>query len=72
MSQTEIRTAAEYLCLTIARRNGWGTRQADRLSTLTGLRITDCANLVRSPDLHDILTRRSTLNRSTAWPPPSS
>ena len=67
MSQTEIRTCAEYLALTIARRNGWGTRDADRLAHLTGLGVMDCANLVRSPDLTDILTRRSTLNRSTAW-----
>jgi hypothetical protein len=63
---TEVQTCAEYLCLLIARRNGWGPRQAGELAHLTGLPVMACANLVRSPDLHDILRRRQALNRSTA------
>lgn len=62
------RIAAEYLALTIARRNaGTAKADADYLSALTGLPTEDTYALSRCRDLSAITARRAALNGLTGW-----
>ena len=63
--KADVRTAAEYLALDIARR--WGGRlsakQTEDLADLVGLDPIDIDHLLAHPDLGQIVRRRTDLNR---------
>ena len=58
---------AEYLALTIARRRGYGVREADRLAHLTGLDVAHVAGILRSASLEQIRSRQALLRGLTGW-----
>jgi hypothetical protein len=58
---------AEYLALTIARRRGYGVRDAERVAALVGLPITHVATVLRSASLEQIEARRALLRGLTGF-----
>ena len=59
---------AEYLALTIARREGWGPDRALHLAGLVGLHPDRVARLLRDADVLAITTRRARLDAITCRP----
>lgn len=60
-----VQVCAEYLALTITRREGYAPADADRLAHLTGLPVMDAARLTRVRDLGEFRRRRDYLNAVT-------